>query len=128
MLVMRGLTSFLFCKHDWWPVHCTQTYTNAETHRIVLANEHLLPTYDSFPPNVNNIDTPKPAGEKDSDGIGPRYCPSLYLKVKRFAGRDRHVVWLEPEGLPGRSNLVYPVGKPISKTKTKTRCFVYIIL
>jgi tRNA uridine 5-carboxymethylaminomethyl modification enzyme len=90
-------------------VHCTQTYTNPETHRIVMENEHLLPKYDSFPPNVNNVATPRPAGDSDNDGIGPRYCPSLYLKVKRFAKRDRHIVWLEPEGLAHRTNLVYPV-------------------
>lgn len=90
-------------------VHCTQTYTNPETHRIVMDNEHLLPSYDSFPPNINKVPTPAPTAE-GSDGIGPRYCPSLYLKVKRFSQRNRHVVWLEPEGLPGRTNLVYPAG------------------
>mmetsp|Transcript_21715 Transcript_21715/g.36533 ORF Transcript_21715/g.36533 Transcript_21715/m.36533 type:complete len:652 (+) Transcript_21715:153-2108(+) len=89
-------------------VHCTQTFTNAETHRIVMANEHLLPKYDSFPPNMNHV--PRPAGDSESDGIGPRYCPSLYLKVKRFAKRNRHIVWLEPEGLASRTNLVYPAG------------------
>mmetsp|Transcript_6344 Transcript_6344/g.9564 ORF Transcript_6344/g.9564 Transcript_6344/m.9564 type:complete len:679 (+) Transcript_6344:139-2175(+) len=73
-------------------IHCSQTFTTPETHKIVMDNEHLLPTYDSG----------------DNDGAGPRYCPSLYLKVKRFKNRDRHVVWLEPEGLS--TDLVYPAG------------------
>ena len=79
-----------------------------------MENEHLLPKYDSFPPNVNSVAAPRPAGE--SDGIGPRYCPSLYLKVKRFAHRERHIVWLEPEGLPERTNLVYPVSISLFNT------------
>jgi len=68
-------------------IDCYRTATNVRTHQIVLANAHLLPKYE---------------------GPGPRYCPSLTAKVTRFAGRDSHGIWLEPEGL--NSHLVYPNG------------------
>ncbi|KAJ1402503.1 glucose inhibited division protein A-domain-containing protein [Ochromonadaceae sp. CCMP2298] len=73
-------------------IECAKTYTNANTHAIVMANQHLLPDYEGG----------------DGDGVGPRYCPSLFKKVQRFPDRDRHIIWLEPEGL--NSDLVYPNG------------------
>lgn len=74
-------------------IQCHMTYTNPDTtHQIVNESMHLAPEFDS--------------GE-DGLGQGPRYCPSLEVKVKRFPDR-RHHIWLEPEGL--RTPLVYPNG------------------
>ncbi|CAM9341719.1 unnamed protein product [Pylaiella littoralis] len=70
-------------------ISCAKTYTNEETHRIVLANAHTLPK-----PSV--------------DGVGPRYCPSIFKKVERFPDRLQHLSFLEPEGL--NTNVVYPNG------------------
>jgi len=63
-------------------VPCYITYTNAETKRAVLENLHLSPMY---------------SGQIKS--IGPRYCPSIEDKMVRFADKERHQIFLEPEGL-----------------------------
>jgi len=63
-------------------VPCYLTYTTPETHRIIRENIHRSPLY----------------GGKIK-GIGPRYCPSIEDKVMRFPDRDRHQVFVEPEGL-----------------------------
>ncbi len=63
-------------------VPCYITYTTAETHRIIRENMHRSPLY----------------GGKIK-GIGPRYCPSIEDKVVRFPDRERHQVFVEPEGL-----------------------------
>lgn len=73
-------------------VDCYRGATNAETHRIVARSLHRLPAYESG----------------GGSGAGPRYCPSLNVKVERFPQRDEHVVWLEPEGLD--TTTVYPNG------------------
>jgi len=61
---------------------CYITYTNVETHRIILDNLDRSPLYSGR-----------------IKGTGPRYCPSIEDKVVRFSERERHQVFLEPEGL-----------------------------
>ena len=70
---------------------CAITRTNARTHDIIRANLDRSPLF---------------AGE--ISGVGPRYCPSIEDKVHRFADRDGHQVFLEPEGLDDPT--IYPNG------------------
>jgi tRNA uridine 5-carboxymethylaminomethyl modification enzyme len=74
--------SFFTEKVDRPNVPCWITYTTEETHRIIRENIHRSPLY----------------GGKIV-GIGPRYCPSIEDKVVRFADRNRHQIFVEPEGL-----------------------------
>lgn len=60
---------------------CFLTYTNEKTHRIIAENIHRSPLYSG-----------------EIEGVGPRYCPSIEDKVMRFADKDRHQVFIEPEG------------------------------
>lgn len=68
---------------------CHATYTNEATHDVVRAN---------LDKTIHIRETVK----------GPRYCPSLEAKVVRFGHRDRHIVWLEPEGYD--NDVIYPNG------------------
>jgi len=61
---------------------CYLTYTNEETHRIIRENIHRAPMYQGT-----------------IKGTGARYCPSIEDKIMRFADKDRHQLFLEPEGL-----------------------------
>ena len=61
---------------------CYLTYTNAETHNIIKDNLDRSPLYCGV-----------------IEGVGPRYCPSIEDKVVRFAEKERHQIFLEPEGL-----------------------------
>ena len=61
---------------------CYLTYTNKETHRIIRENLHLSPMVRG-----------------EIKGTGARYCPSIEDKIRRFADKDRHQLFLEPEGL-----------------------------
>ena len=63
-------------------VSCWLTYTNEETHRIIRDNLDRSPLFSGV-----------------IEGTGPRYCPSIEDKVVRFADKDRHQLFLEPEGL-----------------------------
>ncbi|MEG0387221.1 MAG: tRNA uridine-5-carboxymethylaminomethyl(34) synthesis enzyme MnmG [Niameybacter sp.] len=66
-------------KREQYP--CYLTYTNERTHQIIRDNLHRSPLYAGV-----------------IEGTGPRYCPSIEDKVVRFADKDRHQVFLEPEG------------------------------
>lgn len=63
-------------------VSCYLTYTNSETHDIIRANLDRSPIYAGI-----------------IEGTGPRYCPSIEDKVVKFADKERHQVFIEPEGL-----------------------------
>lgn len=60
---------------------CYLTYTNARTHEIILENIHRSPLYNG-----------------SISGIGPRYCPSIEDKIMRFRDKERHQIFVEPEG------------------------------
>ncbi|PIJ42715.1 tRNA uridine-5-carboxymethylaminomethyl(34) synthesis enzyme MnmG [Tatumella sp. OPLPL6] len=70
---------------------CYITYTNEKTHDVIRNNLDRSPMYAGI-----------------IEGIGPRYCPSIEDKVMRFADRNAHQIFLEPEGLT--SNEIYPNG------------------
>lgn len=83
--------SFLTQKIEVPQIQCGITYTTPESHKLILANKHRAPMYN---------------GQIQS--VGPRYCPSIEDKVVRFSDRDRHQIFLEPEGLDDHT--VYPNG------------------
>lgn len=74
--------SFLTDKKPENKAVCYLTYTNPDTHRIILDNIHLSPMYSGL---IN--------------ATGTRYCPSIEDKIVRFADKDRHQLFMEPEGL-----------------------------
>jgi tRNA uridine 5-carboxymethylaminomethyl modification enzyme len=83
--------SYLTRAIDTPQIACHITETTAATHAIIRANLHRAPMY---------------SGQIES--VGPRYCPSIEDKVVRFAQRERHQIFLEPEGLDDPT--VYPNG------------------
>ncbi|MFM1813708.1 MAG: hypothetical protein RLZ98_403 [Pseudomonadota bacterium] len=83
--------SFLTERITTRQVDCHITYTTPETHGIIRDNLHLAPMYSG-----------------QISGVGPRYCPSIEDKVVRFGDRDRHQIFLEPEGLD--DDTIYPNG------------------
>ncbi|MBL8539790.1 MAG: tRNA uridine-5-carboxymethylaminomethyl(34) synthesis enzyme MnmG [Betaproteobacteria bacterium] len=72
-------------------VPCWITHTNTRTHDIIRAGLDRSPLYTGV-----------------IEGVGPRYCPSIEDKVNRFAGKDAHQIFLEPEGL--ETHEIYPNG------------------
>ena len=87
---------------------CPITYTNAETHKIILDNIKRSALY----------------GGKIT-GRGPRYCPSIEDKLVRFADKDRHQIFLEVEGLD--SDVVYPNGISTSLPRDVQDKFIHSI-
>lgn len=86
-----SLFSFLSDAAAARQISCGITHTNAQTHDIIRANLERSAMYGGH-----------------IDGVGPRYCPSIEDKVVRFADKDSHQVFLEPEGLDDHT--VYPNG------------------
>lgn len=86
-------TPFSFLNHGIATpqVVCHVTATTPATHQVIRENLHRAPLFSG-----------------QIRGTGPRYCPSIEDKVVRFAGRDRHQIFLEPEGLSDTT--VYPNG------------------
>lgn len=76
-----GSFSFLTPPRQERQFNCWMTYTNPETHRLIRENIEKAALYAGL-----------------IKGIGPRYCPSIEDKVVRFAGKDRHPLFIEPEG------------------------------
>ena len=72
-------------------VSCWITHTNSKTHEIIAKNLDRSPMYAGV-----------------IEGIGPRYCPSIEDKIHRFADKDSHQIFLEPEGL--KTHELYPNG------------------
>jgi tRNA uridine 5-carboxymethylaminomethyl modification enzyme len=89
-------------------LRCAITRTNQRTHAIIAAN------FDRSPLFAGAI-----------EGRGPRYCPSIEDKVKRFGDRDGHQIFLEPEGLADA--LVYPNGISTSLPADVQEAFVHSI-
>jgi tRNA uridine 5-carboxymethylaminomethyl modification enzyme len=83
--------SFLTGKITTPQIECGITRTTLATHAVIRANLHRAPMYSG-----------------QISGVGPRYCPSIEDKVTRFADRESHQIFLEPEGL--NDDTIYPNG------------------
>lgn len=89
-------------------VPCYLTYTNSNTHEIIFNNLKDSPVYSGL-----------------IKGIGPRYCPSIEDKIVKFANKDKHQVFLEPEGI--YSNVIYPNGLSTSLPPNIQQLFIQSI-
>ncbi|MDA9767540.1 tRNA uridine-5-carboxymethylaminomethyl(34) synthesis enzyme MnmG, partial [Candidatus Pelagibacter sp.] len=83
--------SFLTKKNLNKQVSCRMTYTNEKVHKIIQKNLKRSAMYSG-----------------SIQGVGPRYCPSIEDKIVKFADKDRHQIYLEPEGL--NDHTIYPNG------------------
>ena len=79
-------------------VSCRMTYTNEKVHKIIQKNLKRSAMYSG-----------------SIQGVGPRYCPSIEDKIVKFADKDRHQIYLEPEGL--NDHTIYPNGISTSLPK-----------
>ena len=77
-------------------VPCYLTYTTPETHEIIRKNLHRSPMYSG-----------------DIEGVGPRYCPSIEDKVVRFTDKEKHQIFIEPEGLDTKEMYVQGVSSTL---------------
>ena len=100
--------SYLTDKIQVPQISCYITRTNKNTHKIISDNIHKSAVYSG-----------------KIEGSGPRYCPSIEDKVTRFAGRDSHQIFLEPEGLD--DDTVYPNGISTSLPKDIQEQFIKTI-
>ena len=83
--------SFLTKKNRNKQVSCRMTYTNEKVHKIIQKNLKKSAMYSG-----------------SIQGVGPRYCPSIEDKIVKFVEKDRHQIYLEPEGL--NDHTIYPNG------------------
>ena len=100
--------SFLTDKVTTPQLECGITYTNERTHQIIRDNIDRAPLFSG-----------------QIEGLGPRYCPSIEDKVTKFADKNRHQIFLEPEGLD--DPLVYPNGISTSLPEDVQRAMVATI-
>ncbi len=103
-----GNFSFLSDERTREQVSCWLTYTNEATHEILRKNMHRAPM-------ANGV----------IEGIGPRYCPSIETKIVRFPDKERHQLFLEPEGL--HTNEVYVQGMSTSMPMDVQLAFLHTI-
>lgn len=100
--------SFLTRRIETPQVSCFITTTNAHGHRIIRENIHRSPMYSG-----------------QIEATGPRYCPSIEDKVHRFADKESHQIFLEPEGLD--DDTVYPNGISTSLPEDVQEAFIRTI-
>lgn len=89
-------------------VPCYLTYTNAETHKVIMDNIHRAPMANGL-----------------IKGVGPRYCPSIETKLVRFPDKERHQLFLEPEG--NHTNEIYVQGMSTSLPMDVQLAFLHTI-
>ena len=104
--------SFLTDKITIDQIACGITHTTKKTHNIITENLQKSAVFSG-----------------SISGRGPRYCPSIEDKVKRFADRDSHQIFLEPEGLPGNpdGDTIYPNGISTSLPEEVQEAFLRTI-